>query len=39
MEMKGWERVQGIGKELRKRGKGFESGLRNVVVAGDRGAI
>jgi hypothetical protein len=37
--MKGWERVQGIGKERRKKGKGFESGLWNAAVEGERGAI
>jgi hypothetical protein len=38
-EMKGWKRVQGIGREQRKRGTGFVSGLWNVVVVGERGAI
>jgi hypothetical protein len=38
-EMKGWERVQGIGQERRKRGKGFESGLWNAAVEGERRAI
>lgn len=31
--------MQGIGKERRKRGKGFESGLWNAVFVGERGAI